>query len=373
MSPRLTVLNVAYSLAPVGPDAVGGAEQVLTQLDAALVRAGHRSLVLACEASLSEDTLLTFPLPRGSLNESAREAARQNCRTALATALKRWPIDLVHMHGIDFHQYLPGPGVPTLVTLHLPPQWYPPEIFRLTRPHTFLHCVSESQQRACPPCEFLLPPIENGVPPDLFDAPHAKRRFALCLGRICPEKGFHLALEAAARAQFPLLLAGKAFQYAAHETYFAREIAPRLDRQRRFIGPVGRHRKRRLLSAASCLLVPSLAPETSSLVAMEALACGTPVIAFPSGALSDIIEHGRTGFLVKDTKEMADALPAANSLSAAICRSSAQARFGLQRMVDQYLQVYTRLAALNRGYLLDQAGHALEAQPALATSAISAS
>ena len=104
----------------------------------------------------------------------------------------------------------------------------------------------------------------------------------MALGRICPEKGYHIALDAAARAGVPMVLAGEVFRYPAHEQYFRDEIAPRLDASRRFIGPVGLHRKRRLLSEARCLLAPSLAPETSSLVAMEALACGTPVIAFPA-------------------------------------------------------------------------------------------
>src|SRR3954454_20373589 len=113
---------------------------------------------------------------------------------------------------------------------------------------------------------------------------------------------------------------------------------------RRFLRAIGLARKRRLLSAARCLLVPSLAPETSSLVAMEALACGTPVVAFPSGALVDIVEEGRTGFLVKDEREMAEAIDAAGSLNPAACRESAKRRFSLERVVKQYFELYLNLA-----------------------------
>src|SRR5207249_5576489 len=128
------------------------------------------------------------------------------------------------------------------------------------------------------------------------------------LGRICPEKGFHFALQAAKMARADLLLAGQVFPYASHVEYFESKIVPRLDERRQFVGPVGFHRKKRLLSKAKCLLVPSTVNETSSLVAMEALAAGTPVIAFPSGALPEIVEHGRTGYLVSDVKEMAQAI-----------------------------------------------------------------
>jgi glycosyltransferase involved in cell wall biosynthesis len=171
----------------------------------------------------------------------------------------------------------------------------------------------------------------------------SKRDFALCIGRVCPEKGFHIALEAARQANIPLLLAGQVYPYEEHERYYRDEILPRLDRTRRFLGPVGFERKRRLLSAARCLLVPSLAPETSSLVAMEALACGTPVIAFPSGALADIVEHGKTGFLVDDANEMAEAIARARSIDPETCRQAARERFSADRMVAQYLQVYQQL------------------------------
>src|SRR5437763_694856 len=105
---------------------------------------------------------------------------------------------------------------------------------------------------------------------------HAKRDFALALGRICPEKGFHYALDAAALARTPLLIAGRVFPYPDHEQYFAKEIEPRLGPLARFLGNLDFARKRRFLTAARCVLMPSLIDETSSLVAMEAIACGAP-------------------------------------------------------------------------------------------------
>ncbi len=342
----LTVLSVGYPLARVGPDAVGGAEQILSLIDHALAREGHRSLVVACEGSNVSGSILTTPRWEGKLDSTVRRRAVEHVRERIAQALRQWPVDLVHLHGIDSFQYLPPPPVPTLITLHLPPSWYPPEIFSLRRPRTFLNCVSAAQRKACPPCPYLLESIPNGVPEALLGGRHAKRNFALSLGRVCPEKGFHFALEAAAQAGVPLLLAGEVFGYEAHRAYFEREILPRLDRRRRFIGPIGWKRTRRLLTAARCLLVPSLAPETSSLVAMEAMACGTPVIAYPAGALAEIVEEGRTGFLVKSPEAMAAAITAVGSIDPEQCRQTARERFSAGRMTERYVELYQRLAAV---------------------------
>jgi glycosyltransferase involved in cell wall biosynthesis len=342
---RLTVLQVAYPFAPVGPDAVGGAEQILSMLDRALARTGHRSIVVACEGSRVAGELRAHPFPPGEIDEAARASAHAAMRAAIAAVLRAEPVDLVHLHGIDFHAYLPPPGPPCLITLHLPPAWYPASALSPTRSDTWLHCVSAAQHRACPPSRALLPPIPNGVPVDALTAHrHARRSFALMLGRICPEKGQHLALEAARTADTTLLLAGEVFPYAAHQDYFAAEVAPRLDRRRRWIGPIGFTRKRRLLNAARCLLVPSLAEETASLAAMEALACGTPVIAFPAGALADLVEHGRTGFLERDVSEMAAAIRRAGEIDPVTCRQVAHERFSDRVMINAYLACYETLA-----------------------------
>lgn len=344
MNRALSVLNVGYALAPVGPDAVGGAEQVLSALDRALVAAGHRSLVVAPEGSLVAGTLIaTAPLP-AHLTESERSAIEQRQRAAIQRVLAETPIDLIHAHGLDFAEYLPETTVPTLITLHLPAEFYRPAALG-ARPNTWFHCVSAAQQRRFPPLPNMLDPIPNGVPVALLQAHHARRNFALALGRICPEKGFHLALDAARLARTTLLIAGEVFPYDAHLRYFSREIQPRLGPDARFLGPIGFARKRRLLTAARCLLIPSLVPETSSLVAMEASACGCPVVAFPAGALPDLIEPGVTGFLVSTPEEMAETIPLCDGIDRERCRDVARRRFSLDATIAAYFRLYRLLGA----------------------------
>jgi glycosyltransferase involved in cell wall biosynthesis len=335
---KLTVLSVAYPLAPCGPDAAGGAEQVLMQIDRALVRAGHRSLVIAREGSQVEGELLAIPPVRGAIDEAAQRTAHAHVRAAIGRALDRWRVDLTHFHGVDFHAYLPAAALPMTATLHLPPSWYPPEVFD---GRVSLVCVSRSQRQSCPASAAV---VTNGVDVERFGAPVSRRGFALAMGRLCPEKAFHRALDAAASANIPLVLAGELYAYPEHIEHFEREIRPRLDARRRFVGPVGLARKRRLLAAARCLVVASRVEETSSLVAMEALASGTPVVAMRTGALPEIVEHGRTGFLVDGVEEMADAMRRAGEIRPDVCRSAARERFTASRMCGEYLDWYERLA-----------------------------
>ncbi|MDO9712329.1 glycosyltransferase [Paracraurococcus lichenis] len=346
----LTILQVAFPFAPVGPDAVGGAEQVLSMIERDLPRFGHRTVTVAQAGSVTRGPLLPTALPHGPITPAIQAATYAAHAAAIEQALARYPVDLVHMHGIDFHRYLPPPGMPVLATLHLPPDWYPAEVFRLPRPDTWLHAVSASQHRACPPCPALLPPVENGVPIDALPLPLTRRGFALVLGRICPEKNQHAALEAGTRAGLPVLLGGQIFPYEAHERYWQEEVQPRLAPPHRFLGPLGFARKRRLLNAARCLVSASLAPETSSLVAMEAMACGTPVVAIASGALADIVEDGVTGFLVRDAGGMAAAMRAVDRLDPALIRRTAQRRFSAEAMLARYAALYERLVRGDRSH-----------------------
>lgn len=337
---RLSVLSVAYPFAPVQADPVGGAEKILYELDRALVAAGHRSIVIAPAGSQVSGLLHEIPR-HGVLEPPTRELVHAAVQARIRAVLNSESPDVIHLHGPDFAAYLPPPGIPLLVTLHLPARLYPAAALAPLRPNTYLVPVSATQARDLQG-GHVLEPIGNGVEIPEPRA-HARRNYLLALGRICPEKGFHEALDAAARANLPLLLAGRVFGYPEHERYFHEQIVPRLDRARRWIGSVAGARKRRLLAAARCVLVPSRIAASSSLVAMEALAAGTPVIAYRVGALPEIVEDGVTGFVVDDVPSMARAIGAVERIDSERCRRAARERFSLERTTSAYLQLYQRL------------------------------
>ncbi len=340
----LTIVSVSYAFAPVTADPAGGAEQVLASLDRASTAAGHRSIVIAPEGSSVTGELVPIPAPDGPIEGEVWERTHAAVRERIAEVVQHDRPDLIHLHGIDFGSYLPAPGPPVLVTLHLPLAWYTPAWLTPERPRTWLQPVSASQAGLAAPGVRLLDPIPNGV--DLTHyRPGAKGNRALVLGRITQEKGFHDALDAARIAGVPLDVAGKVFPYLEHERYFAEQVAPRLDADRRYLGPVAGEAKAALLRQARCVLIPSTAAETSSLVAMEALASGTPVIAYRSGALPDIVEDGVTGFIVNDVGAMAEAIGRVDAIDPAACRRAAERRFPLARTTAAYLDLYRRLAA----------------------------
>ncbi len=336
---NLTVLSVAFPLVPVSPDTAGGAEQIVSVLDRHIVAAGARSLVIAAEGSRVCGELIPTPRCNGKMDDGVRAWAAREHRRILIENLRG--VDIVHLHGLDFSEYLPDADVPCLVTLHLPPEWYPQSVFSIARPRLAYNCVSASQRRRCPESTVPILTIPHGL--DFRGIAVKRGNYALALGRICPEKGFHTAIGGAERARVPLIIAGQIFPYDAHLQYFRREIAPRLGRCVRFIGPAGYRKKRRLMSAARCVLIPSTVAETSSLVAIEALYCGTPVIAFRSGALPEIVEHGRTGFIVDDEAGMARAIRLVDQIDPNACRAAAAARFSAARMAQAYFDVYRRM------------------------------
>lgn len=336
----MTVLSVAYPLLPVSPGAGGGAEQILALVEAGITKAGHRSIAIAAAGSAVSGELLETPAFSGEITEAVRADAQRVHRERIEGALHRYKLDLIHFHGLDFHAYLPHAAVPILVTLHLPLAWYPAGIFDL--PNIILNCVSLTQA-ASAPAAVQLPIICNGIDLSCYDGTERSREFLLWIGRICPEKGVHMALEVARSLDLPMTIAGPVHPFRAHEQYFRENVEPLLDEKRRYAGPVTLEQKADLLSRARCVLIPSLAAETSSLVAMEAAASGAPVVAFRSGALPEIVEHGVTGFIADSADEMAGYAKRIEEISSRICRERARARFDADRMRAEYLAFYDRV------------------------------
>lgn len=337
----LTVLSVAYPLAPVSGATAGGAEQVLLDLDRMLVEQGHRSIVVAAAGSRCSGLIIPVAIPEGVLDEGAKIEARRRFQEALQETLQRYEVDVVHMHGIDFDQYLPEWNAPLVVTLHLPLDWYRRSAF--TKRNAHFVCVSRSQAETAPPELHVSKIISNGVDLEEFRPSKRQGDYVLVLGRICPEKGTHLAIEAARRSGNTVLVAGTVFEYPEHRTYFEQMVRPTLNDHARFLGGVGGKRKIALLAGAQCLLIPSLARETSSLTAMEAMACGTPVIARESGALPEIVAQGRTGVLVSSVSEMTSALASVSKIDRRECRREAERRFSNRSMLASYLSLYAQV------------------------------
>ncbi len=337
---------MAYPFAPVGPCGFGSAERILAELDSALVAEGQRSLVVACAGSLVAGELFSAPMPeRALISEPDRRWHRWRFQAAIDRALSRYRVDLIHMHGVDFDQHVLPPDIPVLVTLHLPIASYRPEAWVTFGDRAQFQCVSRTQRSSCAALSDM-PVVENGVSMPKIRLDREREDFALAIGRISPEKNVHEALEAGTRAGTRVLVGGRVFSDAENGDYFAEKVQPLLNGEgitHRFLGPMEAERRQRLLARAKCLLQPSRGPETTSLTAMEALSVGTPVIAYPSGALADIVEHGVTGFLVDSVEEMADAIRHIDQIRPEDCRAAAEQRFSRDRMVRDYFDLYASM------------------------------
>lgn len=351
MNEPLRILYVAYPLSPVSDESCGGAEQVLQMLERASFARGHHTTIAACSGSRASGELVVT-IAHSSPDEF--DAVQKKHFAAVRRLLRErelagQPFDLVHDHSGAFWQQASGFASPVLATLHLPRSFYPAEIFADLAPNVFLNCVSRSQAASFAGVAGLLGFVPNGIEAERFEFQPRKSDYLLWLGRICEEKGAHIALDIGLRAGLPVVLAGGLYPFSYHHQYFVREIEPRLGRlgnQARVVHNPSFTQKVALLAGARAVLIPSLVDETSSLVAMEAMACGTPVIAFRRGALAEIVADGITGFLVESEEEMQDALARLPQLDPRAARQIVLEKYSSARMAQDYEQLYREVTSL---------------------------
>jgi glycosyltransferase involved in cell wall biosynthesis len=349
----MRVLYIAYPLMPVAPDSAGGAEQMLNIVEREIARRGHSTVVAACgNSQAAGELVLTGAIPDepDRFDECNREHNARVLELIRQRQLSFRPFDLVHDMSGSFWPEAWALDIPVLATLHLPRSFYPASLFDDVPPNIWFNCVSRSQARSFADLPAMLGVVRNGIDLELFPAVDNKADYLLWLGRICEEKGAHLAIRAAQLANAQLILAGQVYPFSYHQQYFEREILPHLRASAsdvRWVEAPTLDQKIKLLAYSRAVLVPSLAEETSSLVAMEAMACGTRVIAFARGALPGLVAEGKTGFLVKSVEEMAAAVDRLDQINSEECRHHAEANFACGRMADEYENLYQEVLTFN--------------------------
>lgn len=354
---HLRILYVAYPLLPVNVESGGGAEQMLLLLEREMHRWGHETTVACCPGShVSGELAFTS---RGAVAADDFEPCNAehvaNIRRLLRERKKAGnPFDLVHDESGSFWMHAEGTDAPVLATLHLPRSFYPAEAWQRVPANVSLNCVSLTQACTFQDVANLVATIPNGIDLEHYEFQETKSDHLLWLGRLCGEKGAHIALDVAKQANAKLILAGKLYPFSYHLQYCEREIVPRMQSGNGkvvFVDSPTRGKKLQLLQNAKALLIPSLADETSSLVAMEAMACGTPVVALRRGALPEIVADGLTGFVVDSEGELVEALAHIDIIRPRDCRRRAEECFDGSRMCEQYEGLY-------RSVLMTRAQHA---------------
>jgi len=326
----------------VPPVAYGGTELVVSLLTEELVRRGHDVTLFASGDSLTSATLV--PGSPRFLRGSGLDAGIYTMLNVMACFERASEFDIIHNH--TCFEGLATAGLiktPVLTTLHgnLEGDWR----LLFERYKGWYNTISRSAARLLPPQPRCVGVIYNAIDVDSYPFnPGPRGDHLLYLSRISEEKGPHLAIEVAKRLGRRLIIAGNV--HPVDEPFFRAKVLPQVDGDKVvYVGEADYHMKRRLFAEAACLLAPITWDEPFGLFLIEAMACGTPVIAIGRGSVPEVVEDGRTGFVVDSIDAMAEAVRRVHEISPYDCRSHVQSRFNVGRMTDEYLAAYRRIVA----------------------------
>ena len=330
---------IAPPWTPIPPLLYGGIELVVDQLATGFQRSGHEILLFTTGDS-------TCPVPRAfALAHAEGERigmAVPEMRHVMAAYEAVQDFDIVHDHTIMGPVYAERyPDLKVVTTIHGPFNEELTDLYGRIAARVPVIAISHAQHRAGPQIPIARV-IHHGLVAGDFPVGAGDGGYCLFLGRMSRDKGAHRAIEAAYKAGRPLILAGKMREPWEHQ-YFDTYVRPYLNHEIRYVGEVGHDEKLRLLAGAQALLFPIRWNEPFGMVMVEAMACGTPVLAFPEGAAPEVVVDGTTGFLCHDVNDMADAIGRLGSLDRAACRAAIEGYFSCDRMVAEHLDLFERL------------------------------
>jgi glycosyltransferase involved in cell wall biosynthesis len=340
----LRIAMLAPPWIPVPPPGYGGIEFVVALLCDALVEQGHDVELFCAPGSTSKATvhpLLESPHPE-HIERALFEADHAAGAFAAieSAAASGQPFDVLHDHcGFTPLAMADRQPCPLVHTVHGPfDQDTTPYYARHGR-KGHLVCISHAQASTAPSDAGVDSVVYNPIDVDSWPVGYSKEDYLLFMARMVEEKGPHRAIRVAQEVGRPLVLAGPV--QPGQERFFAKEVEPHIDGQMiRYVGEVGGVRKQRLFADAFAFLMPIRWPEPFGLVMVEALAAGTPVVAFAHGAAPEIVENGVNGFLVADEHEMAAVVERAAEIDPMRCRQTAAERFAPDRVAAGYESVY---------------------------------
>ena len=346
---RLRVALLAPPWIPIPPPGYGGIELVIAELAGGLVRHGHDVTLLAAPGSRSSAKVI--PLLECDHADEIGDTLTDvdHVGRALdvidAAAARGRPFDIIHDHsGFTLVAIADRVDVPVLHTLHGP---FTPETSAFYRRHAdkvWLSGLSDAQLAAGPPGLRCVGTIPNPINVRAWPFQPDKQDYLLWMGRMNEDKGAHRAIAAARAAGRPLVIAGPV--QAGQQEFFRAEVEPHIDGERvRYVGEVGGRRKADLFAHAAALLMPIRWPEPFGMVMVEAMTCGTPVIAFPEGSVPEVVLDGVSGFVVDDERAMAAAVGRLHQLDPARCRATVHERFDVEIVTGAYEDAYRRVIA----------------------------
>ena len=352
MGERLRIAIVAPPWYEVPPEGYGGTEQVIADLADGLTARGHRVVLVAAGGDHTDAEMRrTFAEPPEGLGTP--DGAKVELLHAIRTArmLDGLELDVVHDHSFAAPLLARGRRVPTVITTHGALDDEVAATYEVAH-GVSLVAIADHQRRQRPTLPWI-GTVHNGIRVSTYPFSGAKDGPFVFLGRMSPDKGPDIAAKIARTLDAPLVIAAKC-EDPEEERYLSETIEPLLGDGIRYVGTADADEKRELLRTARALLFPIRWEEPFGLVMVEAMACGTPVIATPHGSVPEIVVDGETGFVRDDLEGLVEAARRVDEIDPEACRKRAMEHFDAEVMVEGYERVFRDVIASQPTPLLDR-------------------